>query len=105
MSEALETSSGSGKAHFTAPGGLRPLYWVLALFSLIPIFVLPTVTTNTGVSLLTAWIGLLWISVIFIRGQFHNLAIIWVAVYPYCYYFFSFYVKRSIFTVDRAFIV
>jgi hypothetical protein len=105
MPEILEESRGSGEANFRVPSGLRPLYCVLVLFSLIPILVLPTVTTNTGLALLTAWIGLLWISMIFVRGQFHNVAIIWVAVYPYCYYFFSFYVKRSIFTVDRAFIL
>ena len=28
----------------------------------------------------------------------------WVAVYPYCYYFFSFPSERPVFTIDRAFI-
>jgi hypothetical protein len=98
-------SRDSGGMSLTAPRGQRSLYWVLILFSLIPILLLPTVATNLGVALLTAWIGLLWVSTIFVRGQFHNVAIIWVAVYPYCYYFFSYYVKRSIFTVDRAFIL
>ena len=41
----------------------------------------------------------------FVRGQFHYVIPLWVAVYPYCYYFFSFPRERSIFTVDRAFIV
>jgi hypothetical protein len=41
----------------------------------------------------------------FVRGQFHYVALMWVAVYPYCYYFFSYPRERSIFTIDRAFII
>jgi hypothetical protein len=62
-------------------------------------------STTTAIALLAGWTAMLWVAISFVRGQFHYVAVVWVAVYPYCYYFFSYYVKRSIFTVDRALIV
>ncbi len=84
---------------------MGPLYWLLSLLSLGSIAVaLPLVSTTTGIVMLAGWIALIWIAITFVRGQFHYVAILWVAIYPYCYYFFSFYLKRSIFTFDRALI-
>ncbi len=54
---------------------------------------------------MAAWIALIWIVISFVRGHFDYVTLVWVAVYPYCYYFFSYPRERSIFTVDRAFIV
>jgi hypothetical protein len=105
MFEFIEAYRNSGAATFTPPNRLRPLCWALVLLSFVPVLLLPTVSMGLGVAFLAAWIGIIWVSILFVRGEFHNVAIAWVAVYPYCYYFFSFYVKRSIFTVDRAFIL
>ena len=85
---------------------MRPLYWVLVLLSLVPLcVVLPMAPTRVGIAIIAGWIALLWIAIGFARGQFHYFVLVWVAVYPYCYYFFSYPAERSIFTVDRAFIV
>jgi hypothetical protein len=89
----------------TELGSTGPLYWLISLLSVASIaVVLPLVSTTMGIAMLAGWIGLIWVAIIFVRGQFHYIAILWVAIYPYCYYFFSFYVKRSIFTFDRALI-
>jgi len=68
------------------------------------VVVLPRASTATGISILLGWTALIWIAIGFVRGQFHYVVPIWVALFPYCYYFFSYYVKRSIFTVDRTLI-
>ena len=60
---------------------------------------------KVGIAIIVGWTALLWIAISFVRGQFHYIVLMWVAVYPYCYYFFSYPAERSIFTVDRAFIV
>ena len=84
---------------------LRPLYWVLFLLSLVPLcIVLPTAATNVSLAVMTAWVTMIWIVIIFVRGQFHYFVLGWLAVYPYCYYFFSFPKERPLFTVDRAFV-
>jgi hypothetical protein len=83
----------------------RALYWVLVLLSMVPLLiVLPSSATETGIAMIAAWVAMIWVLISFVRGQFHYVALMWVAVYPYFYYFFSYYVKRSIFTVDRALI-
>jgi O-Antigen ligase len=88
------------------PKAMRALYGVLALLSLVPLAILlPRTSTATGIAILAGWIALLWISISFVRGQFYYIPLMWVAVYPYCYYYVSFYVKRPILTVDRAFIL
>ncbi len=85
---------------------MRPLYWALVLLSLVPLaIVLPMAPTRVGVGVIAGWIVILWVGISFLRGQFHYAVPVWVAVYPYCYYFLSFPAERSIFTVDRAFIV
>jgi hypothetical protein len=79
---------------------------LLALLSLIPLcIVLPMAPLKIGVAVIIGWIALLWIAFIIARGHFHYVIPLWVAVYPYCYYFFSFPAERSIFTVDRALIL
>jgi O-Antigen ligase len=88
------------------PGTSRPLYWVLVLLSLIPLgIVLPMAPTKVGIAIIAGWTALIWIAVIFVRGQFHYVVLMWVAVYPYCYYLLSYPAERSIFTVDRALII
>jgi O-Antigen ligase len=98
----MEIKNHSGATELSLAG---PLYWLLSFLSLASIaVVLPLVSTTAGIVMLACWIALIWIAIIFVRGQFHYVAILWVAIYPYCYYLFSFYVKRSIFTFDRALI-
>ena len=82
------------------------LSWLLVLLSLVPLcIVLPMAPVKIGIAVIVGWIALLWIAISIARGHFHYLIPLWVAVYPYCYYFFSFPTERSIFTLDRAFIV
>ena len=62
--------------------------------------------TRVGIAIIVGWIAADSGSrSAIVRGQFHYVIPLWVAVYPYCYYFFSFPAERSIFTVDRALIV
>src|ERR1700722_20090378 len=83
-----------------------PLFWLLALLSLVPLcVVLPMAPPRVGIAIILGWAALLWIAISFARGQFHYFVLAWVAVYPYCYYFLSYPTERSIFTLDRAFIV
>ena len=90
-------------------GGLdriRPVFWTLFLLSLIPVcIVLPMAPVKVGVAIIIGWVALLWIAISIVRAQFHYVIPLWVAFYPYCYYLFSFPAEKSIFTVDRAFIV
>lgn len=82
------------------------LSWLLVLLSLVPLcIVLPMAPLKIGIAVIVGWIALLWIAISIARGRFHYVIPLWVAVYPYCYYFFSFPTERSIFTLDRAFIV
>jgi O-Antigen ligase len=88
------------------PSSLRPLYWMLVSLSLVPLcIVLPMAPLNVGIGAIAGWVLLLWIAIGFARGQFHYVVPLWVAVYPYCYYFLTFPKERSIFTVDRALIL
>jgi hypothetical protein len=88
------------------PSSLRPLYWILVSLSLVPLcIVLPMAPLNVGIGAIAGWVLLLWIAIGFVRGQFHYVVPLWVAVYPYCYYFLTFPKERSIFTVDRALIL
>ena len=85
---------------------MHPLYWVLCLLSLVPLCaVLPMTPTKVGAAILVAWAALIWVAISFVRNQFHHTVPIWVAVYPYCYYLLSYPAEKSIFTVDRAFIL
>jgi hypothetical protein len=88
------------------PSASRTLYWGLVLLSFVPlVIVLPMAPTKMGIAIIAAWIALIWIAISFARGQFHYVVVLWVAVYPYCYYLFSYPAERSIFTVDRALIL
>jgi hypothetical protein len=60
--------------------------------------------TRAGIAIIAAWIAVIWIAISLIRGQFHYLVLLWVAVYPYCYYLLSYPAERPIFTIDRVFI-
>jgi O-Antigen ligase len=85
---------------------MRPLYWMLVLLSLVPLcIVLPMSPLEIGIGAIAGWVLLLWVAIGFVRGQFHYVVPLWVAVYPYCYYFLTFPRERSIFTVDRALIL
>ena len=84
----------------------RPLYWLLFLLSLVPLcIVLPMAPLKVGIGAIAVWILMLWVAIAFVRGKFHYVVPFWVAFYPYCYYFFTFPKERSIFTVDRAFLL
>jgi O-Antigen ligase len=88
------------------PGALRPLYWTLVLLSLLALcVVLPMAPVKVGIAVIVGWIALIWIAISIVNDSFHYVIPLWVAVYPYCYYLLSFPTERSIFTVDRAFIV
>jgi O-Antigen ligase len=102
---AMEFSRNAGAADIGS-GTLRPLYWALVLFSLVPLcIVLPMAPVKVGIAVIVGWIALIWIAISMVGGKFHCVIPLWVAVYPYCYYFFSFPAERSIFTVDRALLV
>jgi hypothetical protein len=102
---AMEFSRHAGAAGI-GPGTLRPLYWALVLLSLVPLcIVLPMAPLKVGIAAIVGWIALIWIAISMVRGNFHYVIPVWVAVYPYCYYFFSFPTERSIFTVDRALLI
>jgi O-antigen ligase len=84
----------------------RPMFWALVLLSLVPLcVVMPMTSTKVGVAVLTAWVALIWVAISFARDQFHYVVPVWVAVYPYCYYLFSYPAERSIFTIDRALVL
>jgi hypothetical protein len=90
---------------FGTSATMQRLSWLLASLSLIPLcIVLPMAPLKIGIAIIIGWIALLWIAISIARGHFHYVIPLWVAFYPYCYYFFSFPVERSIFTVDRALI-
>ncbi len=87
-------------------GTVRALPWFLGLLSLFPLVILlPVVPTRLGLDILAGWIVLIWAAISFIRRRFDYVVLVWVAVFPYCYYFFSYPPERAVFTVDRAFIV
>src|ERR1700693_4595440 len=91
---------------FGTSATMHRLVRLLGLLSLVPLcIVLPMAPLKIGIAVIVGWIALLWIAISIARGQFHYFLLIWVAVYPYCYYFFSYPAERSIFTIDRAFII
>ncbi len=91
---------------FGTSATMHRLAWLLALLSLVPLcIVLPMAPLKIGIAIIVGWIALLWVAITIARGHFHYVIPLWVAVYPYCYYFFSYPAERSIFTVDRALIV
>jgi hypothetical protein len=106
---ALYRDSGTTSTDTTRwgpPDTTRLLYWMLVLVSLVPLcVVLPVYPTRTSVGIIAAWTVMIWIAISFVRGQFHYIVPVWVACFPYCYYFASFPRGRPIFTVDRAFIL
>src|ERR1700750_3114348 len=103
---AKELSREFGVPNVGPTNTMRPLYWLLVLLSLVPLcIVLPMAPLKVGICAITGWILLLWAAIAFVRGQFHQMVAFWVAFYPYCYYFFTFPKERSVFTVDRAFVL
>jgi hypothetical protein len=99
-------SNQSWAADVGPSGAMRPLSWLLGLLSLLALAVLlPMSPTPVGIAILGGWILLIWVAISFIRGKFDYVVLVWVAVFPYCYYLFSYPAERAIFTIDRAFIV
>src|ERR1700730_17429254 len=91
---------------FGTSATMHRVAWLLGLLSLVPLcIVIPMAPLKIGIAVIVGWIALLWIAISIARGHFHYVIPLWVAVYPYCYYLFSFPAERSIFTVDRALIV
>jgi hypothetical protein len=85
---------------------MHPLSWLLALLSLLALAILlPMSSPSAGVAILGAWTLLIWVAISFTYGKFDYVALTWVTIFPYCYYYFSYPAERAIFTVDRAFIV
>ena len=103
----MELFSNQSWAPDVGPSGtMRALSWLLGLFSLLALAVLlPTSPTPAGIAILGGWILLIWVAISFIRGRFDYVVLVWVAVFPYCYNIFSYPAERTIFTIDRAFIV
>jgi hypothetical protein len=103
----MELFSNQSWAPDAGPSGtMRAVFWLLGLLSLLAIAILlPLSSTPVGIAILGGWIVLIWVAISFIRGQFDYVVLVWVAVFPYCYYFFSYPAERAIFTIDRAFIV
>jgi hypothetical protein len=91
---------------FGTSATIHRLVWLLGLLSLGPLcIVVPMAPLKIGIAAIVGWTALLWIAISIARGHFHYVIPLWVAVYPYCYYFFSFPAERSIFTVDRAIVI
>ena len=103
----MESFRGFEAARNSQSAMVRPLFWLLvSLISLVPLcLVLPLAPTRVGVVGIVVWTILLWIAIVFVRGQFHYVVPLWVAFYPYCYSLCSFPQDRPIFTVDRALIL
>ena len=74
----------------------------LSLLSIV--WVLPHYSTKISLVVLAAWVGVLWVCICYAHAHFDWIALVWMAVYPFCYYFFTFPREHPIFTVDRAFI-
>jgi hypothetical protein len=102
----MELFSHQSWAPGVAPSGTtRALPWLLGLLSLLALAVLlPMSPTPVGIAILGGWILLIWVAISFKRGRFDYVVLVWVAVFPYCYYYFSYPTERAIFTIDRAFI-
>jgi len=102
----MDSYRASRTTNFGPPATARLLYWMLVLASLVPLcVVLPVSSPKTSVGMIAAWTVMIWVAISFVRGQFHYIIPLWVACFPYCYYFASFPKGRPIFTVDRAFIL
>src|SRR5271168_4934853 len=98
MFVSMELFRNPGTADIGPPETARPLYWVLVVFSLVPLCViLPMAPVKVGVAVMVAWTALIWVVISFVRFRFHYIALTWVVVYPYCYYFFAYPTERSIF--------
>jgi hypothetical protein len=91
---------------FGTSATMHRLAWLLGLLSLVPLcIVLPMAPLKIGIAVIVGWIALLCIAISIARGHLHYMIPLWVAFFPYCYYYFSYPAERSIFTIDRAFII
>ncbi len=78
----------------------------IAVSSLIALIgSLSFLSIKAGLSIVTAWTALIWICIYCLRKRFDRVVMAWLVVFPFCYYFFSFPRERSVFTVDRAFLL
>jgi hypothetical protein len=103
----MELFSNQSWAADVGPSGtMRALSWLLGLLSLFALAVLlPMSPTPVGIAIVGGWILLIWVAISFIHGRFDYVVLGWLVVFPYCYNVFSYPAERTIFTVDRAFIV
>jgi hypothetical protein len=103
----MELFSNQSWAPDVGPSGTtRALAWLLGLLSFFALAVLlPMSPTPVGIAIVGGWILLIWVAISFLRGRFDYVVLGWVAVFPYCYYYFSYPAERAVFTIDRAFIV
>ncbi len=84
---------------FGTSATMQRLSWLLVLtFSRTLCIVLPMAPLKIGIAVIIGWIALIWVAISIARGRFHYVILLWVAFYPYCYYFFSYPAERSIFT-------
>jgi hypothetical protein len=76
---------------------------VVSVIALVWSLTFPNIKLAVG--FVTAWTGLIWISIACMRGRFDRIVMAWLVAFPFCYYLFSFPRERPIFTVDRAFVL
>jgi hypothetical protein len=76
-----------------------------AAFSLLALVgSLSLMSVKIAALIVLAWTVFLWICIYCIRRRFDQIVMVWVVVFPFCYYLFSFPRERALFTVDRAFV-
>ncbi len=80
-------------------------YWALVLLSFFVIGIaLPVLSPPIGIASVAILAAMLWVAISFINDRVDVIALLWVAIFPYCYYFLSFPREHAIFTLDRAFL-
>jgi hypothetical protein len=85
---------------------MRLIYWAVpACLAVALNIVAPTISTRAAATLFGGSVVLIWVAISFLRAKFHFVVLTWLTVFPFCYYFLSYPRERSVFTVDRAFII
>ena len=67
--------------------------------------VLPMAPLKVGVGVIAGWILLIWVAIAFVRGQFHYVRPVLGRFLPLLLLLLPFPKERSVFTVDRAFVL
>jgi hypothetical protein len=84
----------------------RVFILVLSAFSLIALVgSISLISIKAAAAVVVALTVSIWIFIYCARRQFDRIVMAWLVVFPFCYYLFSFPRERSVFTVDRAFIL